>query len=107
MLTEEERRFVDYWKEHRLQRKKWYRQLALGLPLAVILVTAISINFFSNWNKKAEMVRNEMVQKNASLFLVLVVACLAIVVFITLFSVRHKWDINEQRYRELLAREDS
>lgn len=107
MLNVEEKQFVVYWKENRLKRKKILRQLALGLPLAVLMVVAIFVNFFSSWYKRAEMVRNEMTQKNdASLILVLVVAALLITVFIIIFSVRHKWDINEQRYRELVARED-
>ena len=107
MLNVEEEQFVVYWKENRLKRKKILRQLALGLPLAVLMVVAIFVNFFSSWYKRAEMVRNEMTQKNdASLILVLVVAALLITVFIIIFSVRHKWDINEQRYRELVARED-
>lgn len=106
MFTTEEKDFIDYWEANRLRRKKVWKQLALGLPLASLLVMAIFINFFSNWYKKAEMVRNEEVQKNdASLILVLIVAALLITVFIVIFSVRHKWEINEQRYRELLSRQ--
>ncbi len=106
MLNSEEKAFVEFWKENRLRRRKVFRQLSLGLPLAVVLVIAIFVNFFSNWYKKAEMVRNEELQKNdASLILVLIIASLLIVAFVIIFSVRHKWDINEQRYRELLHRE--
>ena len=107
MLTPEERGFVDFWRENRLRRKKIFRQLSLGLPLAMLLVIAIFANFFSGWYKRADMVRNEATQKNdASLILVLIVAALLIVAFVIIFSVRHKWDINEQRYRELVAREN-
>ena len=73
----------------------------------MLLVIAIFANFFSGWYKRADMVRNEATQKNdASLILVLIVAALLIVAFVIIFSVRHKWDINEQRYRELVAREN-
>ena len=107
MLTPEERGFVDFWRENRLRRKKIFRQLSLGLPLGMLLVIAIFANFFSGWYKRADMVRNEATQKNdASLILVLIVAALLIVAFVIIFSVRHKWDINEQRYRELVAREN-
>ena len=107
MLTPEERGFVDFWRENRLRRKRIFRQLSLGLPLGMLLVIAIVVNVFSGWYKRAEMVRNEATQKNdASLVLVLIVAALLIVAFIIIFSVRHKWDINEQRYRELIAREN-
>jgi hypothetical protein len=34
------------------------------------------------------------------------VAVILIVIFVSIFSVRHKWDINEQRYRELLSKKD-
>jgi hypothetical protein len=33
-----------------------------------------------------------------------VIAALLIVVFTAVFSARHKWDMDEQRYRELLAK---
>jgi hypothetical protein len=108
MLTPEEEQFLEYWEANRLRRKKVFKQLALGLPLAALLVITIFINFFSNWYKKAEMVRNEAVQKdNSSLILVLIVAAVLIVIFVTIFSVRHNWDKHEQRYRELLARKNS
>ena len=105
MLNKEEKDFVEYWAANRLKRKRVWKQLALGLPLAVVLIVAIFINFFSNWHDKARVLRNEEVQKyDASLILVLIAGALIITVFIVIFSVRHKWDINEQRYRELIAR---
>lgn len=100
MLNEEEKRFITYWEFNRLRRKKVLRQLAVGLPLAVLLVIAIFVNFFSGWYKRANM----EIRSSGSLVLVLIVAAVLIVVFTTVFSVRHKWDINEQRYRELLAK---
>ena len=105
MLTKDEREFVAYWEANRLRKKKVFNQLALGLPLAVLLVIAIFVNFFSSWYKRAEMARNEAVMQNqSSLVLVLIVAALLIVIFVVIFSVKHKWDINEQRYRELVSR---
>jgi uncharacterized membrane protein len=107
MLTKEEKDFISYWEINRIPRKKVMNQLSVGLPLAVLLVVAIFVNFFSGWYKKAEMVRNEAVQSyNASLILVLLAACILIVLFITIFSVRHNWDRHEQRYNELIARKD-
>jgi len=107
MLTKEEKQFIAYWEANRLRRKKIFKQLSLGLPFAAVLVIAIFINFFSNWYKKAEMVRNRMVKSDdASLILILIVAALLIVVFIIIFSVRHRWDQDEQRYIELLSRRD-
>jgi membrane protein YdbS with pleckstrin-like domain len=103
MLTKEENGFISYWEDNRLRKKKVWRQLFLGLPLGVVLVIAIAANLFSGWDKRADQ---ELKKEDPSLILVLLAAALLIVVFIVVFSVRHRWDLNEQRYRELLLRRD-
>lgn len=100
MLTEEEKQFIEYWEYHRLKKRKVLKQLSVGLPLGVLLVAAIFINFFSGWDKRAQMIINT----DPSLILVVIIACLVIIAFISIFSVRHQWDLNEQRYKELLSR---
>lgn len=107
MLTDEETRFVEYWEANRLRRKRGFRQLAVGLPLAVMIMAALFINFFSGWYKRADMeLRAKSQSGQASLILVVVIAALLIVIFTTVFSIRHKWDQHEQRYRELLAKRE-
>jgi membrane protein YdbS with pleckstrin-like domain len=101
MLTPDEERFIEYWAANRLDKKRVLKQLYVGLPFASQLVIAIVINFFSGWHKQADM---NFRSESSSLVLVLIVACILIVVFTTVFSVRHKWDMNEQHYKELLAR---
>jgi len=103
MLTEEENGFIGYWENNRLRKKKVWRQLSIGLPLAVVLVISIFANLFSGWDKRAEM---EMNKERSSLILVLLAAALLIVAFIVIFSARHRWDLNEQRYKELMDRRD-
>ena len=103
MLTEGEKEFITYWEENRIQKKKVLRQLYVGLPMAVILIMAIFINFFSGWFKKADMALH---RENSSLIIVLIVAALLIVIFIVIFSARHRWDMNEQSYRELISKRD-
>jgi FtsH-binding integral membrane protein len=102
MLTEDEKKFIGYWENNRAARKKTLKQLAIGLPMAVVIVIAIFVNFFSGWYKRADMV----LRSQTSLILVLVVAAILIVIFIAVFSAKHQWDMNEQRYREFLARKD-
>ena len=103
MLSEEEKSFVEYWENNRLRRRKFIWQLAFGLPLGVGFVILIFINFFSGWYKRAEMLFNT----ESSLFLVLLIAAFLIVIFVAVFSARHKWEMNEQRYKELLSKKDS
>jgi len=102
MLTEDEKRFVDYWEHNRISKKRVLKQLYVGLPLGVILAIAIFVNFFSGWDKRAQM----LINTDPSIVIVLIIGLLLIVIFIVIFSARHQWDLNEQRYRELRAREN-
>lgn len=103
MLSAEEKTFVEYWTHNRLSKKRVLNQLYAGLPLAMILVVAIFANLFSGWYGRAQMV---MSREASSLVIVLLVAALAIVVFIVIFSARHRWEQNELRYRELLHKKE-
>lgn len=109
MLTDEEKGFIEYWEANRLRRKRFFKQLAIGLPVGVLLVFAIFISFFSGWHKQANIELRSQYQSQpdySTIILVLVLAALLIVVFTAVFSARHKWDMNEQRYRELLAKRE-
>ena len=103
MLNEEESRFIEYWSKNRLGQKKFFKQLAIGLPVGVLFATAIFINFTSGWYKRATMIFNAYPSVR-SLILVLLFAVLLIVIFVSVFSVKVKWERNEQRYRELINR---
>ena len=98
MVTEQEKQFLAYWKANRVSKKKVVNQLSVGLPLGTVLVVAIFVNLLSGWFGRA---MTEFKSESSSLVLVLLLAGLGIVVFVTIFSVRHRWDMNEQRYLEL------
>lgn len=109
MLTEEEKGFIEYWEANRLKRKRFFKQLAIGLPIGVLLVVSIFLSFFSGWHKQADIELRSQSQSQpdySTIILVLIIAALLIVVFTAVFSARHKWDLNEQRYRELLGKKD-
>jgi H+/gluconate symporter-like permease len=100
MLTEEEQAFINYWKLNREKQKRTFRQFLVGIPVALLFVVPIAINFFSGWYKRASMISSTS-DFNPG---VLILALILIVVFIAIFSRKFKWDQYEQRYRELLAR---
>ena len=100
MLTSEEIKFIEYWELNRSKQKRLVKQLFIGLPLGVLFAAMIFINFFSGWYKRADMIINSQ----SSVIPVILVAIVLIVIFVSVFSVRHRWDINEQRYRELLSK---
>lgn len=100
MLTQEEQSFLDYWAQQRLQKKKSLKNFSIGLPLGVMIVLALFINLLVGWHKKAAMV----LQGHGSIIITVVVAAIGIVVFMTIFSRNHQWDMYEQRYQELLQK---
>ncbi|HEY4936315.1 MAG TPA: hypothetical protein VII44_07035 [Puia sp.] len=100
MLNEEEEAFINYWKTNRDKQKRTFRQFLLGIPLALLFVIPIGLNFFSGWYKRARMMSNTT-DFNPG---VLLLALALIVVFIAIFSRKFKWDQYEQRYIELLAK---
>ena len=101
MLTEDEKKFIAYWEKNRDKQKKLVRQFLLGIPLGLLFAIAIVVNFSSGWYKRADMVANTQ-DFNPG---VLIIALLIIIGFVAIFSRRHQWDMNEQRYRELKAKE--
>jgi preprotein translocase subunit Sec61beta len=103
MLTNEEKGFIEYWENNRLLKKKVWKQLAVGLPMAVAIVVSIVANIVFRWHKEAE---KAMKREQASLIIVLVAAALLIVAFIAIFSAHHRWDLNEQYYKELMAKKE-
>ncbi len=102
MLTNAENDFVRYWEENRLKKKKVFRMMYVGMPLGVLLVSAILVNSISGWYTRADV----SMRSDSSEIIVLLVAALAIVAFVVIFSARHRWDMNEQKYRELLAKKE-
>jgi H+/gluconate symporter-like permease len=102
MLSKEEEAFVNYWKQNRDKQKKTFRQFLLGIPLALLFVIPIVLNFFSGWYKRAAMISNGSDFNPGILLLALIL----IVVFIAIFSRKFKWEQYEQRYKELMAREE-
>jgi hypothetical protein len=102
MLSKEEEAFIEYWKANRDKQKRTFRQFLLGIPVALLFVVPIALNFFSGWYKRAVMISNGA-EFNPG---ILLLALLLIVVFIAIFSRKFKWDQCEQRYIELLARKE-
>ena len=97
MLSDEEKKFIDYWEKNREKQKKFLWQLAIGLPAGCLFAVAIFLNMVSGWHISASTVINS----SPSLIFVMIAAVLLIVVFIAVYTVKHRWDMNEQRYKEL------
>lgn len=97
-MEKKELAFMAYWEQHRDKEKKSWRQLMIGLPMGLVFAIPILIGFFSGkyWYKRADMVGNA--QSNPT---VLVIAVLAITVFVAVFYKKHQFDLKDQYYKEL------
>lgn len=100
MLTPEEEKFVQYWQEQRQHKREFLRKFSIVLPVVSLLAIAFFVNFLSGWYDKAD----KELRRHSSLIIVILVAVIAIVVFVAIFSVRHKWEQNESDYADLLKK---
>ena len=96
---------MERWEKRRMAEKKTLKQWLVGLPVGLLFGVPIFINFFSGWYKRADMIVNSRMSNNELDPLVLLIAVVLIISFVAIFSKRHKWEMNEQRFKELKARE--
>ncbi|MDB5252638.1 MAG: hypothetical protein JWP27_1807 [Flaviaesturariibacter sp.] len=101
MLTADERAFVDSWTVQRERRKSIASRLSSGLPLGVMIVTLLFISLITGWYDRA----TATIKAHGSLILVVILAALGIVLFMSYYSAQHEWDQNEERYQYLLHKD--
>ncbi|MBX9782956.1 MAG: hypothetical protein K2X48_06670 [Chitinophagaceae bacterium] len=96
-MTSADEAFINYWEANREQEKKWMTQLMFGLPLGLVFGLPILLSFLlRGWYKRMPYI-------SGSQFTVVLMALLGIIVFYAIFRMKFKWELNEQRYRELIA----
>lgn len=102
MLTPEEEKFVCYWQEQRRHKKAFLKKFSIGLPVFAVLCVVFFVNFLSGWYGKAD----RELRKESSLIIVVLVAVVAVAVFVTIFAARHRWEQNESDYQSLLQKKN-
>jgi hypothetical protein len=120
MLTEKDKKFIHYWEQVRDREATMRHKLLSGLPMALlfgfsILIFFIGIKvFFPSWfttatHKSNDVVVPEMTQQFMKLstgdIITAVIAIFILVLFFSYFRMHYKWEMNEQLYMELKARE--
>ena len=99
MISEKEEEFIDYWSKNRVKEKVWFRQLFPALPLSICMAAAIIWMLNSGWYIRATAEFNTQTSP-----VVIIVCLVLIIVFISVFYKRYRWEMNEQTYRELLIK---
>ena len=99
VVSDKELAFIKYWEANRLRQKKTFYQLAVGLPMGLLLAGVILYSLQSSWYSRALMVANSKMNPT-----ILYVALLGIAVFVAIFSKKFQWDQRDQQYLEIMAR---
>ncbi|NCI46239.1 hypothetical protein [Sediminibacterium soli] len=99
MLSSEEESFIGYWEKNREAEKNSLRPFFVGLSGGFAIGIGTLLLLSAGWYERANMEANSRL----SSFL-LVFAILAISFFLAFFYRKFRWEMQEQRYRELLAR---
>jgi len=102
MLSKEELDFLAYWEKNSLQQKHSTRPFMIGLSAGFVLGISLIAVVFSGWYERANMVANSRLSS-----FVFLLAILGISFFMAFMYRKFRWETNEQRYRELLARKKS
>lgn len=104
MLSEKETSFIQYWEKVRDHENTFSRKLIAGLPMAtlfcmpVLLFVMLVYIFLPDWFAKVS-------NTNSSTYVVVFLALLIATVFIAYFRMHFRWEMNEQKYLELKAKQ--
>ncbi|MDB5229804.1 MAG: hypothetical protein JWN76_609 [Chitinophagaceae bacterium] len=102
MLTDDEKRFLNYWKLNRLKEKTNPRYLYIGGIAGLLIGAGVFVSLATGWYTRAVMEAN--VQLNGFVFMI---AIFSIAIFMAVFYRKYQWEQQEQHYLELLQKQDS
>ena len=105
MLSDKEKRFILYWEKEREKQNSIWGKLINGLPMAVLFslpillfIFAVYI-FFPDWYSKVS-------NTSSGSFITILIAVFLCILFFSYFRMHYKWEMNEQLYREIKAKEN-
>jgi len=98
MLSNENETFLAYWSANREWERTSTRPFLVGLSAGFAIGIGVILLLESGWYERANMVANSRLS-----YFVLLLAILLISVFMAFFYRKFRWEMQEQRYLELLA----
>lgn len=105
MISEKDIAFLRYWERNREMENTFISKLTRGFPMAllfglpIILLVLVVRLFLPDWYMKIS-------GTSPGMFVTAVVAMLVVVIFYAYFRMQYKWEMNEQLYKELKAKEN-
>lgn len=98
MLSKENEEFLASWAKNREKEKTSSRPFFVGLSGGFTIGIAVIIVLESGWYTRANMEANSRLSS-----FILLLAILVISFFMAFFYRKFRWEMQEQRYLELLA----
>lgn len=91
--------FFAFWQENSEKEKSSRKAFMLGLSSGFAIGVVVIAFILSGWYQRATMVANSKMSA-----FVLFMAILGISIFIAFMYRRFKWEMNDQRFQEILAK---
>lgn len=92
--------FLTYWKANREKEKNSLRPFFIGLSAGFLVGISILVILESGWYERANMEANTKLSS-----VVLLISIISIALFMAFFYRKFRWEMREQRYMELIARQ--
>lgn len=99
MLYKEDEDFVRYWGKNREKQKTSIRPFLVGMSSGFVIGILILITLSSGWYERAEMVANAGLSS-----VIFLLAILLLSFFMAFFYRKFRWEMQEQRFQELMAK---
>jgi ABC-type multidrug transport system permease subunit len=105
MISEKDKEFVVYWEKVRVSENTFASKISRGLPMAFlfglpIILSVIVVRLFApEWYMK-------MSATSPGAFITILIAMMIIIVFYAYFRMQYKWEMNEQLYNEIKAKQN-
>lgn len=100
MTSQEEKNFMIFWEENRMKEKQLTRKILPGFVTGLAMGVAILLLLGSGWYTRANMVASFRLNPY-----IMLIAIISISTFIGIFYKNFKWEMNEQKYLEIKAKE--
>lgn len=98
MLSSENEKFVAYWSANREREKTSIKPLLMGLSGGFTIGIGVLAVLETGWYTRANMVANSRLSG-----FVFLIAILILSVFMAFIYRKFRWEMQEQRYLELMA----
>ncbi len=98
MILDDEQ-FQIFWAKNSIKQKSSLRAFLLGLSSGFAVGACVIIALFSGWYPRATMVATSKMSAT-----VLFLAILGISVFVAFLYQKFRWEMQDQRYKEILAK---